>query len=56
MQEIKRLVIALQKNEAEKVATPANWQPGDDVIIPAPNYDGSSKRKAWKYRRRKVLS
>ena len=36
MQEIKRLVIALQKNEAEKVATPANWQPGDDVIIPAP--------------------
>ena len=30
------LVTALQKNEAEKVATPANWQPGDDVIIPAP--------------------
>lgn len=37
MQEIKRLVTALQKNDAEKVATPANWQPGDDVIIPAPN-------------------
>ena len=37
MQEIKRLVTALQKNEAEKVATPANWQPGDDVIIPPPN-------------------
>ncbi|AKB77066.1 Alkyl hydroperoxide reductase subunit C-like protein [Methanosarcina horonobensis HB-1 = JCM 15518] len=37
MQEIKRLVIALQKNETEKVATPANWQPGDDVIIPPPN-------------------
>jgi peroxiredoxin (alkyl hydroperoxide reductase subunit C) len=37
MQEIKRLVIALQKNDAEKVATPANWQPGDDVIIPAPS-------------------
>jgi peroxiredoxin (alkyl hydroperoxide reductase subunit C) len=37
MQEIKRLVTALQKNEAEKVATPANWQPGDDVIIPAPS-------------------
>lgn len=37
MQEIKRLVTALRKNEAEKVATPANWQPGDDVIIPPPN-------------------
>jgi peroxiredoxin (alkyl hydroperoxide reductase subunit C) len=37
MQEIKRLVTALQKNDAEKVATPANWQPGDDVIIPAPS-------------------
>jgi len=37
MQEIKRIVTALQKNAAEKVATPANWQPGDDVIIPAPN-------------------
>jgi peroxiredoxin 2/4 len=37
MQEIKRLLTALQKNENEKVATPANWQPGEDVIIPAPN-------------------
>ncbi len=37
MQEIKRLVTALQKNDAEKVATPANWQPGEDVIIPVPN-------------------
>lgn len=27
MQEIKRLVTALQKNQDEKVATPANWQP-----------------------------
>jgi peroxiredoxin (alkyl hydroperoxide reductase subunit C) len=36
MQEVKRLVTALQKNAAEQVATPANWQPGDDVIIPAP--------------------
>lgn len=45
MQEIKRLVIALQKNENEKVATPANWQPGDDVIIPPPNtMDGVKER------------
>ena len=28
MQEIKRLVIDLQKNDAENVATPGNWQSG----------------------------
>ncbi len=37
MQEIKRLLTALQKSDAEKIATPANWQPGDDVIIPPPS-------------------
>ena len=30
--EIKRLVQALQKADADNVATPANWRPGDDVI------------------------
>jgi peroxiredoxin (alkyl hydroperoxide reductase subunit C) len=35
-QEIKRLLIALQTTDAHKVATPADWQPGDDVILPAP--------------------
>ena len=34
--EIYRILIAMQTSEAEKVATPANWQPGDDVIVPAP--------------------
>jgi peroxiredoxin (alkyl hydroperoxide reductase subunit C) len=37
MQKIKRLIIVLQKNDAENVATPANWQPGEYVIIPAPS-------------------
>lgn len=32
--ELKRLIQALQKTDAEGVATPANWQPGDDAIIP----------------------
>jgi len=32
--EIKRLVLALQKSDNDKCATPANWQPGDDVIVP----------------------
>jgi peroxiredoxin (alkyl hydroperoxide reductase subunit C) len=40
--EIKRLVIALQTCDAHKVATPANWQPGDDVIIPAPGSCGAA--------------
>lgn len=32
--EIKRLIQALQKTDAEGVATPADWQPGDEAIIP----------------------
>ncbi len=35
-QEILRVVDALQTADAHKVATPANWQPGDKVIVPAP--------------------
>jgi len=34
--EIKRIILGLQKADKDKVATPANWQPGKDVIIPAP--------------------
>lgn len=36
MQEIKRIILALQKADRLKVATPANWKPGEDVIIPPP--------------------
>lgn len=32
--EIKRVVIALQTADALAVATPADWRPGDDVIVP----------------------
>ena len=32
--EIKRMVIALQTTKSSTVYTPANWQPGGDVIIP----------------------
>ncbi len=32
--EIKRIVLALQKADAEDCATPADWRPGEDVIIP----------------------
>jgi len=41
--EIKRIIIALQKADAESIATPANWQPGDDVIIPPPGSCGTAK-------------
>lgn len=34
--EILRMIKALQKSDAEHCSTPANWQPGDDVIVPAP--------------------
>lgn len=36
MDEIIRLVQALQTADQHKVATPANWRPGDKVIVPAP--------------------
>jgi peroxiredoxin (alkyl hydroperoxide reductase subunit C) len=45
MQEIKRLVIDLQKNDAENVATPANWQSGEDVIISAPSSMEAAKER-----------
>lgn len=34
--EIVRVVEALQLTDEQKVATPANWRPGDKVIVPAP--------------------
>ena len=34
--EIKRIVESLQLHDAENVSTPANWQPGDDVVLGAP--------------------
>jgi len=34
--EFLRLVQALQTSETHKVATPENWQPGQDVIVPTP--------------------
>ncbi|MCS7124501.1 MAG: peroxiredoxin [Candidatus Bathyarchaeota archaeon] len=36
MDEILRLIDALQTADKYKVALPANWRPGDPVIVPAP--------------------
>ena len=32
--EIKRIILALQKTDKDSCATPADWRPGDDVIVP----------------------
>ncbi|MFA6845928.1 MAG: peroxiredoxin [Sphaerochaetaceae bacterium] len=45
MDEIKRIVLALQKADAEHVATPANWKPGDDLIVPTPGSCGTAKKQ-----------
>jgi len=45
MDEIKRLILAMQKSDKENVATPANWQPGDDVIVPPPGSCGTAKER-----------
>lgn len=36
MDEILRLIDALQTTDKHGVATPANWRPGDQVVVPAP--------------------
>jgi peroxiredoxin (alkyl hydroperoxide reductase subunit C) len=43
MQEIKRILIALQVSMKHGVATPANWKPGEDVIVPPPGSCGTAK-------------
>ena len=46
--ELKRLLIALQTTDAHKVACPADWQPGDDVIVPPPGSCGAAKDRVQK--------
>lgn len=43
--EIKRLLIAMQTSDEHQCATPADWRPGDDVIIPPPTtWDAAKER------------
>ncbi len=46
--EIKRLLVAMQTSDAHQCATPANWEPGDDVIIPPPGSCGAAKDRVEK--------
>jgi len=41
--EIKRVIIALQTADNFKVAMPADWRPGDDVIVPTAGSCGVAK-------------
>ena len=43
--EIKRIILALQKADKDNVATPADWRPGDDVIIPTAGSCGTAKQR-----------
>lgn len=62
MQEILRLVKALQTTDQHGVATPANWQPGDQVILPPPKtMEAASERlqqgldcKDWYFCKKKL--
>lgn len=43
--ELKRALIGLQTADKFSVALPADWRPGDDVVVPAPSsMQGASKR------------
>jgi peroxiredoxin (alkyl hydroperoxide reductase subunit C) len=42
-QELKRLLTAMQTSDTHKVATPADWQPGEEVIVPPPGSCGAAK-------------
>jgi len=45
MQEIIRIIDALQTTDEHKVATPANWKPGDKVVVPPPNTQESAEER-----------
>jgi peroxiredoxin 2/4 len=43
--EIMRIVDALQTADANACSTPANWQPGDKVIVPAPATQADAEKR-----------
>ena len=48
MDEVKRLLIAMQHSDEHNIATPANWRIGDDVIVPPPGSCGTAKERVDK--------
>jgi peroxiredoxin (alkyl hydroperoxide reductase subunit C) len=45
MDEILRLIDALQTVDEHKIATPANWRPGDKVIVPPPGTTDDAEKR-----------
>lgn len=43
--ELYRVVVALQTADAFSIATPADWRPGDDVIVPTAGSCGVAKER-----------
>lgn len=43
--EILRLLTALQASDKHGVATPENWKPGNDVIVPPPKTSADAERR-----------
>ncbi len=43
--EIRRVIQALQKADKDGVATPADWRPGDDTIVPTAGSCGVAKER-----------
>ncbi len=43
--EIKRIILALQKANSDHCATPADWRPGDDVIVPTAGSCGTARER-----------
>ncbi|MCD1295759.1 peroxiredoxin [Methanocella sp. CWC-04] len=62
MDELLRVIDSLQLVDKEKIATPANWKPGDPVIVPPPaTQEAADKRlkegydcKDWYFCKKKV--
>jgi peroxiredoxin (alkyl hydroperoxide reductase subunit C) len=64
MDEILRLIQALQTSDKHGVATPANWKPGDKVIVPPPKTqemaeervkDSTAECKDWYFCKKDLL-
>jgi peroxiredoxin (alkyl hydroperoxide reductase subunit C) len=43
--EIYRLLVAMQTSDEHGIATPADWRPGDEVIIPPPGSCGAASER-----------
>lgn len=55
VEELLRVVSALQTTDAHSVSTPEGWRPGDDIILPAPltadeAFAGHEQGADWYYR------